>query len=811
MDKILNAFNNIRIRIKVAGGLLIVLLLTGLVGAVGAFSVSGLANRFESADLATQVMTQLQNVSVNREAYLSQKTPEWAELTKQAIADLQTSLGGLKDVLATDPASQKGVIEASEAVEGFRTTFLDVTTAMSGQAQLQSELDGSLANLEKVATIIESEAGKVREQASGEAEAAQKTQADAAQLGRNASMIQEETLIIQNLFNEAGSSTSGPEMTDAKSRAEKLIPTTETLAATEITGIDRKKLQELSTQAKDLVKKFDALMTSTDFMQSYELKMAVKDGITALAESAKAIGGATYAAVDQVQAKAQAANAKLKSISATSSKASSLNAATLQIKTMTLAFLSKTGSEGAAEVAQGISRLKTIETDLEQGTADLPVIVKQLETAKTGIKTFETSFGQLATGKEAIEHKLDILQTLANDVSTMISEIASEQSAQANSSSQQAMGVIAVALAIAIAVGVLVAVVLNFGVSRPIQATTKIMSELANGNNDVDITGLDRRDEIGDMARTVQVFRDNALERARLQEENGREEQARHERQERIDGLITSFRATAESVLGSVEETADSLDKTAQGLTEIARESSDYASETLASSSETTNNVQTVASAAEELAASIGEISRQVAQTTDIVGRATEGTQETNRKVEGLAASAAKIGEVVTLIQAIAEQTNLLALNATIEAARAGEAGKGFAVVAAEVKELATQTSKATEEIGQQISAIQSATKDSVQAIAGITEIMEEVNNYTSTIAAAVEQQGAATTEISQNVQRAAEGTTSVSSSMSQLSQAVDQTTSSADLVLSASGELNEKTDSLKAEVDKFLDGVAAA
>jgi len=811
MKYILKWFVDLRFGYKVSGGFGAILVLTAIVGAVGFFAILNLSSRFEVADQAAEVSSLMQATSLKREAFLTNAGAQAAEDTRQEIQQLSASLNRLQETAAGEDDAVSQVADAASAVSEFSSTFDEVVSLTDQQsmrlATLLEATDALAGQADRIMdTVLKTEKG-IRAEVTN----ANKDLETANELARRVFALQEQAFGIQLAYLKASGNLSGTKLEEALNSTNGIVSEAASLTAQKFAGLSSDHFELLAREANTLKENLTKMAGDLGFAESFEVKDAAGKAIEKTIDVAREIRFELLPVVQNAKTVAQSNALKLESIRVIKEQATRLNDLSMLARTEVLNLFGGFGATDTKPVEEEIAQLVELDEALTGSTQFLPAVKDVAGEVAVAIVTFDKAFKEMVAAKADLQTRREQLDNLTATVNQQITSLTSAQSHNAREAGQAALTTIGVTILMAIAAGFAMAFVLNLAITRPIRGITTVMSTLANGNNDVEIDGLNRGDEIGDMSRTVQVFRDNALERARLQEESARDEQARQERQQRIDGLISSFRATAEEVLGAVGETADGLDKTANALTEIARDSSSHASETLASSDEATRNAQTVASAAEELAASIGEISRQVAQTTDVVGRATIGTQETNRKVEGLAASATKIGEVVTLIQAIAEQTNLLALNATIEAARAGEAGKGFAVVAAEVKELATQTSKATEEISQQISAIQGATEESVRAIGEITEIMEEVNNYTSTIAAAVEEQGAATTEISQNVQRAAKGTQSVSSAMSQLSQAVDHTSSSADLVLSASGELNEKTGRLKQEVDQFLAGVAAA
>jgi methyl-accepting chemotaxis protein len=350
------------------------------------------------------------------------------------------------------------------------------------------------------------------------------------------------------------------------------------------------------------------------------------------------------------------------------------------------------------------------------------------------------------------------------------------------------------------------------GLSQPIARLKSVMEVLARNDLRADVPGIERRDELGEMARTVEVFKKNGLEVERLKgEQQVNERRAAEQRKADMVKMADNFEGAVSEIIETVSSASTELEASAGTLTKTAERAQEITTTVAAASEEASTNVQSVASATEEMASSVNEISRQVQESARMAGEAVDQARKTNDRVGELSKAAARIGDVVELINTIAGQTNLLALNATIEAARAGEAGRGFAVVASEVKALAEQTAKATGEIGHQITGIQSATQDSVNAIKEISGTIEKLSEISSTIAAAVEEQGAATQEIARNVQQAAQGTQQVSSNITDVQRGASETGSASSQVLAAAQSLSRDSNRLKLEVGKFLNTVRAA
>jgi methyl-accepting chemotaxis protein len=400
----------------------------------------------------------------------------------------------------------------------------------------------------------------------------------------------------------------------------------------------------------------------------------------------------------------------------------------------------------------------------------------------------------------------------SEDISQAQAVTLKETQASSADSIDRALSLSSVLAAVALGLGALLAVLIAGVIAKPVVAMTAAMVKLAAGDLHTEIPARGRKDEIGEMASTVQVFKESMIETERLPaSQEAMKKQAEVDKLAAMNKLADEFEASIRGVVNGVASAATELQATAQAMSATAEETNAQATTVAAASEQASNNVQTVATAGEELSSSISEIGRQVGEAGTISRKAVDQAQRTSAQIVTLAEAAQKIGDVVQLINDIAAQTNLLALNATIEAARAGDAGKGFAVVASEVKNLATQTAKATEEITGKIAEMQNATQESTVAIQSIAETIGQMDEISTAIAAAIEQQGAATQEIANNVQQAARGTQDVSSSIVNVTQAASETGAAAEQMLSSAGDLSKQGETLREKVDVFVARVRAA
>jgi methyl-accepting chemotaxis protein len=480
-----------------------------------------------------------------------------------------------------------------------------------------------------------------------------------------------------------------------------------------------------------------------------------------------------------------------------------------------IAAVAKEASATAAKISGALKAVESVQGELKPEALEKlkAAVAGYLKQSKNAIEMADGDAGSALMFIKGAERNFADIEKLTDDLITRSSDSKDREIARAGMKlDQQQLTLTAILLVVAF-VGTMVSFLIGRNISRPVVAMSKAMRELAVGNFEVQLPGLDRRDEVGQMACAVEEFKVQALAKAE-RETAEREEKNRElakERRIELHNLAQSFETAVGNIIENVGAASSELENSAVVLTKSSAATQQLSTVVATASEETSTNVQSVASATEEMANSINEIGRQVADSNRIANEAVDQAEKTDARIAELSLAANRIGDVTKLITTIAEQTNLLALNATIEAARAGDAGRGFAVVAQEVKTLASQTAKATSEISAQISGIQSATHDSVLAIKEISGTIGRVSEIAAAIAAAIEEQAAATQEIARNVQQAAVGSTQVATSIADVNRGAGDTGSASSQVLSSAQTLLNENKRLKAEVVKFLATVRAA
>ncbi len=480
---------------------------------------------------------------------------------------------------------------------------------------------------------------------------------------------------------------------------------------------------------------------------------------------------------------------------------------------------------GDKKVIEAVNSTKTSLADsndkFEKVTWDTAGInAATVDEIRNDLKAYETGYKSLA-GVVSVDVSMSTMflnncnnkyQKITGELDQVSKALATKDEALQRRVDQQmhaALTMVLTSVGVAVLLLLLVGGALGRAIAKPIQVITGVMRVLANGDMRVTVPYQDHTDEIGEMAKAVMVFKENAE-----QVEHLKQEQADAERKATADKKVTmqklqqNFEASVGQIVNAVASAATQLQANAKNLTDMSEHTSQLSTTVASATEEASVSVQTVASAAEELSASIAEINRQVTDSAHMAQEAVEEVKRTDSTVSTLSEAAEQIGGVVKLIQDIAGQTNLLALNATIEAARAGEAGKGFAVVASEVKSLANQTAKATEEISQKIVTVQNVTNDAVGAIRSIGGIIDLISDVTDKVSHAIQQQNAATREISNNVQQASTGTQEVSNNIVNVTQAATQSRQASGEVLSASLELSKQSEKLRFEIDAFLENL---
>jgi methyl-accepting chemotaxis protein len=789
----ISAILDLPITAKVWSGIVVILLLSSLVGLAGISGVNNLAGSVGESNATARTLIYVNEAiqGVNRFIVNGDRTA-----LDGATTSLQAARAAVADNASVDQATAgdlDGIFSGFiAAVDNLGKADAQIREARDRQGQLSAALTAT-------ASARLAEADKARKEAS-DAAAAAKASADALQelVAANGAVATASARAQLLLHDAAGGDAK---LTGQAKMSASTIGTALTALAQhgpDATRDDVAAMQTALTAALDDFGKLPAAATP-------EAAAPIADGITArlgeVSSRTLKVGFALKTAMAEANVTAKRAAFAAEQAEAQAALGRALDAATLTLRSGIATFeLSKAEAEAAA-IRSELDEADALAGKLGTGAAEV----------RDNLAGYRDSFERLSAAMTAFDGATTAARELADRSAQEIGKLMSAQADRAAEARQSFLTLTSLIIVGALIAALAVASFLARSVGRPIVRMTGAMLALAAGDTEVELGVQNRKDEIGKMQSAIGIFRDNALERRRLEAEKQAEELRREARAGRVRALIEAFRSEAGSLVVTVGKAASRMQATADDLTSIASATAGRATSAKEATDQSLREITVVASSAEELSASIDEISRQISSASAVVSTASRSAVDMQAFTSNLHKCAEEIGAVVNLIKAIADQTDLLALNATIEAARAGEAGKGFSVVASEVKSLANQTAHATEEIAQQIAAMQRVTDETVAGVRDIVTKMETASEATSAIASSVVEQQAATSEISRSVQVATRSSVTSKDETSELMLKAEETSRSASDVLAASQSVIGSSTELRRVIDGFLGEVEAA
>ncbi|MEQ9332534.1 methyl-accepting chemotaxis protein [Thalassobaculum sp.] len=786
-----------RIGTKISAGFAAMVALTIVLGVAGWMGLDRYAGSVEGADGVAAIAEKVAAANVDA---LRFRVSGDQEAVSRANADLGA---------AGQAAGEIGAEELSAAIRRFETAFADLVRLSAEADTLTVEMRANTEGLERFAGMIQKLERARHVRVAQERQDALAEQENKLKGAQGAEKLMRVTLTASRelaRFRLTGDETAA----DATKNAIKSMF---------LSALSLKKVAGDGSGAALAGKLASAV---NDYRQAFDT-MSKAEANTAAADAAAADLDAVSTEIGKLAA--ELAAIEIDSYNAARTVADAANEATekavaamtgalemvVDVQRVSLArdeFARSRKEEAVAAVQSAIDKL-AVAIDKLAAEATEKATQSALVAAKQEVATYRASFEAMVAAFGQQAEAAAVMTAAAQEVNATVESSIGSFAAARDADGTLARTVIAISTGGGAILAILVALALVRGITRPIRSMTEAMDRLAADDLDVEVPGRDRRDEIADMAKAVQVFKDNAERMRRLEaEKTEADRRAADEKRRTMEELAGSFERSVGGVVQSLSGFVGDVRERAEAMTETSEQARQRATSVASSSEEASANVQAVSAAAEELAASVTEIGSQVARAAEMARRASEEARRGDARVQALAETATRIGDVITLIQDIAEQTNLLALNATIEAARAGDAGKGFAVVASEVKSLAGQTAKATENIRAQIEEIQGSSRDAVAAIQSIGEAVSELDAMNGAVAAAVEEQSATTNEIARNTQEAAAGSSLVSNAIIDVSSASERTGESATAVLNMCGELSGAADTLSREVHDFLDRI---